>query len=413
MNRPVPLGLEPSFGYGDRLGLATPGHIRAQRADGGPIRAIYAQQSVRELDRTRRNPADVASAAQAAVNEAGFRQPWGADADHLKRPHDIGDFVAAGYTFFTIDPSDHVVDAADSMDDDQLQHAWAKVREQVDWIESYAGVDSDLGAGVRIRIDPQSMRRCAVKYGRAVNFSLEMAAAIERACRAAGQSHEIEVSVDETIQPTTMAEHWIVASRLLDAGVALAALAPRYVGGFEKGIDYIGDVQAFARNAGAHARIAASLGPYKLSLHSGSDKLSIYPAFARATAGAFHVKTAGTSYLEALRVVATTDATLFAEIIAASRLHFARDRDSYHLSIDLDDAPAPEQVNRRELARAYLDLDAGRQIAHVTFGSILTDPRLGPLVHGQVGSEPELYGSYLERHFRRHLAALDPRGGGA
>ena len=154
--------------------------------------------------------------------------------------------------------------------------------------------------------------------------------------------------------------------------------------------------------------MAQHLGPYKLSLHSGSDKLSIYPGFARATAGAFHVKTAGTSYLEALRVIAATDAPLFGSVIEAARRHFARDRDTYHLSIDLEDAPAPGQVSGAELSSAYLDHDAGRQIAHVTFGSILTDPQLGPHVKGLVASEAELYADYLERHFNCHLAALNP-----
>lgn len=408
MNRPVPLGLAPSFGYGDRLGLATAGHIRAHLRTGGPIRAVFAQQSVRELVRTRRSCAEVAEAAQAAVEDCGFPQSWGADADHLKEFDDIDAFVAAGYSFYTIDPSDHVVDEADSMDQEQLLAAFARIRDQVTWIDEFEGLDADLGQGVRITIDRTSLARCAVKYGRAVNFSLDMAGAIDRSCKAAALAYEIEVSVDETTRPTTLAEHWIVASRLLDSGVTLAALAPRYVGGFEKGIDYIGDPLDFERNAVAHARVAQVLGPYKLSLHSGSDKLSIYPGFARATAGAFHVKTAGTSYLEALRVIAATDAPFFGRVIEAARRHFARDRDTYHLSIGLDDAPAPGHVGAIELASAYLDRDAGRQIAHVTFGSILTDPRLGPQVKNQIESESELYADYLERHFNRHLAALNP-----
>ncbi len=408
MNRPAPLGLAPSFGYGDRLGLATPGHIRAHLRAGGPIRAIFAQQSVRELVRTGRSCSEVAADAQSAVEICGFDQLWGADADHLKEFGDIDAFVAAGYSFFTIDPSDHVVAEADSMDPDRLSAAFAAIRDQVGWIEKFEGLEADLGEGIRIGIDRPSLERCAVKYGPAVNFSLAMARAIDRSCRAAKLDYEIEVSVDETIRPTTLAEHWIVASRLLQSGVRLAALAPRYVGGFEKGIDYIGDPLEFERNALAHARVARALGPYKLSLHSGSDKLSIYPGFARATEGAFHVKTAGTSYLEALRVIAATDADLFGRVVAAAREHFARDRDTYHLSIGLDDAPAPGQVGQAQLARAYLDQDAGRQIAHVTFGSILTDPELGPLVIGQIGSELELYGEFLERHFIRHLAALNP-----
>ena len=87
----------------------------------------------------------------------------------------------------------------------------------------------------------------------------------------------------------------------------LVSLAPRYIGDFEKGVDYKGDVAALERSLRDHAAIAEMLGPYKLSLHSGSDKLSMYPALARATKGRFHVKTAGTSYLEALRVVARHD----------------------------------------------------------------------------------------------------------
>ena len=91
----------------------------------------------------------------------------------------------------------------------------------------------------------------------------------------------------------------------------LVSLAPRFIGEFEKGVDYKGDLKAFEKSLADHAAIAKKLGPYKLSLHSGSDKLSIYPAFARATAGLWHVKTAGTSYLEAVRAVARHNADLF------------------------------------------------------------------------------------------------------
>ncbi len=70
------------------------------------------------------------------------------------------------------------------------------------------------------------------------------------------------------------------------------------MGEFEKGVDFKGDMAAFEASLKAHAAIARFLGPYKLSLHSGSDKLSIYTAFAKVTQGQFHVKTAGTSYLE-------------------------------------------------------------------------------------------------------------------
>src|SRR5690606_10340866 len=125
------------------------------------------------------------------------------------------------------------------------------------------------------------------------------------------------------------------------AGVKLVSLAPRYIGDFEKGIDFKGDLATFERSLADHAAIARQLGPYKLSLHSGSDKLSIYSIFARVTRGLLHVKTAGTSYLEALRGVGRHEAKLLREIVTFSRNCFDRDKATYHVSAALDKvAPA-------------------------------------------------------------------------
>ena len=109
---PQTLGLEPSFGYGDRLGTATPGHLEAHLAHGAGISPIFAQQSIREMERTDRSPAGVLDAAAVALAAGAFDGRWGADADHLKTAADVDATAAAGYTFFTIDPSDHVDTAA-------------------------------------------------------------------------------------------------------------------------------------------------------------------------------------------------------------------------------------------------------------------------------------------------------------
>ena len=175
----------------------------------------------------------------------------------------------------------------------------------------------------------------------------------------------------------------------------LVSLAPRYIGDFEKGVDYKGDVEALERSLRDHAAIAEMLGPYKLSLHSGSDKLSMYPALARATKGKFHVKTAGTSYLEALRVVALRDEALFRRIIDFARgRRYEKDKATYHVSATLYSAPPASDVfDGTELERLYLERWAdvplgvgftapGRQILHCTFGSTLTDPELGPAIRG-------------------------------
>src|SRR5690242_9546173 len=113
--RPTVFGLATTAGFGDRLGLATPGHVRAlQRVlgetPGSAIGPIFAQQSIREMERTRRTPEEVLSDATWGAFQAGWRGPVGADADHLKTLADIDACAAAGYTFYTIDPGAYVED---------------------------------------------------------------------------------------------------------------------------------------------------------------------------------------------------------------------------------------------------------------------------------------------------------------
>ena len=102
---PEPLGLTPSFGFGDRLGLATPGHVEAMRQAGAGMAPIFAQQSIREMTRTVRTPAQVMGDALAGLEAAGWSGVHGADADHLKTREDVERTAAAGFCFSTIDPS--------------------------------------------------------------------------------------------------------------------------------------------------------------------------------------------------------------------------------------------------------------------------------------------------------------------
>ena len=414
----TPLGLRPSFGFGDRLGLATPGHVEAMRRAGAGIEPIFPQQSIREMTRTGRNPEGVMRDALDGMRRAGWDGITGADADHLKTTADVDATAAAGFTFFTIDPSDHVDPHADGYDEPTLLGKFAAVAAEIDWLEEYRGRSVGLATGTKIELDERACLRAAVKYGRALNHALRLADHIAGVCGMSGQGFEIELSVDETEQPTTLAEHYIIADQCLGRGMRLVSLAPRYIGDFEKGVDYKGDVAALERSLRDHASIAEALGPYKLSLHSGSDKLSIYPALARASGGRFHVKTAGTSYLEALRVVARREPGLFREVVDFARGHYDRDKATYHVSATLASAPPPAEVGDVvELERLYLELwpevepgrgftRPGRQILHCTFGSVLTDARLGPAIRGVLEANPDTYTEVLADHFGRHLDAL-------
>src|SRR5258705_5337021 len=92
------LGLQPSFGFGDRIGLATPGHIEAMKRAGAGMAPIFAQQSIREMSRTGRTPRNVVDAAVSGMEQCGWHWPSGADAGHLKSPADVHATTAGGFT---------------------------------------------------------------------------------------------------------------------------------------------------------------------------------------------------------------------------------------------------------------------------------------------------------------------------
>jgi hypothetical protein len=181
------------------------------------------------------------------------------------------------------------------------------------------------------------------------------------------------------------------------------SLAPRYVGDFEKGVDYIGDLSEFENSFAMHVAVAKTFGPYKLSLHSGSDKFSVYPIASRLAGDLVHLKTAGTSYLEALRAIAQVDPQLFREIAAFARERYPVDRASYHVSAEVEKAPDAGRLPDDELT-ALLDDFHAREILHVTFGSVLRHPDFREPFFAALRGDEEVYYQALETHFGKHFA---------
>ncbi len=402
--RAVPLGLRTSAGFGDRLGKATPGHIAAVRDTG--VAPIFAQQSVRENTRTGRTPQQVMDDAMWGVFASGWREAWGADADHLKHAESIPAFADAGYTFYTIDPGDHVDDAAEH---DDLAALSAKAA-ALDWDTLDTTLD-DTGArllqtftldGLTLTFDEHALLKALAKYGSAVAHTVRMAAALKDAL--GDQPFELEMSVDETGTTTSAHEHFYIAGELIRLGVPFVSLAPRFVGRFEKGVDYIGDLNDLDADIARHAAIMRHFGNvYKLSLHTGSDKFGVYPLAMQHTGGLVHLKTAGTSYLEALRAVASVDVAFFRRILDFARERYETDRLTYHVSAELSKVPAAADLSDEQLP-ALLDQFDARQVLHVTFGSVLDT--FGAELHALLHDYADLYTAYLHMHFARHLEAF-------
>jgi len=404
-------GTEPAAGLGDRLGLATPGHVRA--VSGSGVLPFLAQQSIREMERTGRDPQKVMDSASWGVFEAGWRGGFGSDADHLKRTEDIDWCLEAGFTMFTIDPGDHVADEADSEDAAKLAERlpalpWDGLEAtEADLRLRYVGREFVLpgpGGDVAVSFDEETFLRAAVKYGRAVAHVVQLARHLES--KAPQRTTELEMSVDETASPTSTAEHYFVAAELCRLGVTPVSLAPRFVGEFEKGIDYKGDLDLFRARFAEHVAVARRFGPYKISLHSGSDKFSVYPICAELAAGMVHLKTAGTSYLEALRVICEIERDLFCEILEFAHERYDEDKRTYHVSADPAVVPHADGASDDEL-RSTLDTDDGRQLLHVTYGSVLTadgGERFRPRIISALKANEERHYEALASHIGRHVS---------
>ncbi len=398
-----PLGLRKSAGCGDRLGLATPGHIRAIRHSS--MAPILTQQSIRENARTGRTPQEVMDDAMWGVFQEGWRDGFGADADHLKTTADIDSCVAAGYTFYTIDPGDYVDDTANTAPIAELEQKvqalpWDILASNPADLQSrLADKLVDLGA-FSVPISRESLLRAAAKYGRAVAHTVSMYRYLVTVM--AETPFELEMSVDETETITTLVEHIYIVNELKRLAVKWVSLAPRYVGDFEKGVDYIGDLTAFEDSFTRHVAVSKTFGPYKLSLHSGSDKFSIYPIAARQAGDLVHLKTAGTSYLEALRAIATLNPALFREIVTFALERYPTDRATYHVSAKPDKVPPLSTLPDDQLS-SLLDDFHGREILHVTFGSVLNHPPFREPFFATLRSDEELYAQVLETHFNKHF----------
>jgi hypothetical protein len=276
---------------------------------------------------------------------------------------------------FTIDPGEHVDNAAGKDDIATLRTKyeklpWADLGKtaqscRTDYLARSLTIEG-IGAW---QIKEEDLLRAACKYVKAIAHTAKLARHLDKV-KGAGK-YEIEMSVDETDSPTTPVEHFFVASELKSLGVKFVSLAPRFIGKFEKGVDYQGDLAEFERQFAQHAAIARHVGPYKISIHSGSDKFLIYPIAAKYTQGLVHLKTAGTSYLEAIRVIAMRDPALFREIMQFAIDRYETDKASYHVSAELGKVAKLADVPDGQLV-GYLDDFHARQVLHVTFGSVLT-----------------------------------------
>ena len=389
-----------SLGVGDRLGIASPGHLRVF-ARWPQVFPVLAQQSIRELKLTGRNYEEVLNAASYAVFREGFTRGFGADGDHLKTPEEVAYALDCGFSMITLDCSEHIRNDVSDMTADQL----LKEQAPSDAGARYINQSFALEGGLAIRFDEAEYLKASLIYDGAIAFIGEIYRDFIE-----GRLVDFEISIDETATPTSPLQHFYVANELQRRGIQCQSLAPRFCGEFQKGIDYIGDLVQFEEEMQVHAAIARHFG-YKISVHSGSDKFSVFPAVGRQTQGIFHLKTAGTNWLEAVRLVAMKDPALYREVHAFAMQAYQEASQYYHVKGHPDAIPDIAGMADALLPQLMNQEDA-RQVLHITYGLILTatgedgHPLFRDRLYALWDKYQEDYAALLDRHIGRHVEDL-------
>jgi hypothetical protein len=398
---------EITFGVGDRLGVAGPGHLRSM--SGYSACPVLAQQSVRELELTGRNYEQVLDASTWAVFQEGYERPWGADGDHLKTEEWVRTALNIGFTRITADVSDYINHEYAAASKAEVREAYEQMdgdyRERIE--KAYLSLEVQLETGQKISFSREVLARTALIYGRAIEHAMRL---YQAGVEVKGEGRfDFELSVDETETPTTPEAHVFVALEARALGMRIGSLAPRFVGEFQKGIDYIGDLQEFQRTFAVHAALARHFG-HRVSVHSGSDKFSVFPAVGELSRGRYHIKTAGTFWLEAMKILAAREPGLYRRLHEAALERFDKATRYYVVTTNLENVPPLDSLQDRELPSLFDNPDA-RQLIHITYGELLRDRQLGKAFFDALHRHIEHYWAGVAEHTEHHLKSLGvPRG---
>jgi tagaturonate epimerase len=405
-----------TFGVGDRFAHQAASQLAAFQlaAQAGVDLVPVWNKSNREHLIIGSEPSGTRAAADKAVADLGWTQPYLLDADHINLKT-VDRFVAP-CDFFTLDVADDIGEAADPADIE----AFITQHPELLGTVTIAGLDAPF------EITRADIEKTANQFLKAT----QKAGAIYRhivAAKGGSDDFVTEVSMDETDKPQSPPELLVILAALADQRIPLQTIAPKFTGRFNKGVDYVGDVAAFEKEFNddlaviAHAIAAYGLpSSLKLSVHSGSDKFSIYPAIRRALArsgAGLHIKTAGTSWLEELIGLAEAGGPaleLAKQIYATALSKKAALCEPYATVIDIDEAqlPSAEEVNAwssDQYTGALRHVQSNpaynphfRQLLHVGFkvAAQLGDTYLDALKANEAIVAKNVTGNLFERHIK-------------
>ena len=404
-----------TFGVGDRFAHQARPQLRAcmLAAEQGVEVIPTWNKSHREHLTVGTQPPSVRAAADEAVRELGWNKAYYVDADHINL--DTVDGYVDTSDFFTLDVAYAIGEPAAPAAVDDLIGAHPELVGKIE-IE---GIDGAF------ETTKESVERTAAQF----LFAVQEAGRIYRHIESAKGSGNFitEVSIDETDNPQTPAELLVIFAAIADEGIPIQTIAPKFTGRFNKGVDYVGDTDQFnkefsddlavIRHAVREYGLPAGL---KLSVHSGSDKFSIYDAIRSGTrkfGAGVHVKTAGTNWLEELIGLAEADGeglALAKDVYSAAFAAREALCAPYAAVIDIDASrlPAPEEVAGWDAAQytSALRHDQNcpqfnlhlRQLLHVGYkiAAKMGDRYLGMLGECQETISKNVTENLYERHIK-------------
>lgn len=411
--KPISLRNYPmTIGAGDPLGLATPGHIRAIRKF--QAHPVLAQQSADESERTGRNLIQAVRNASWAVFQENYQEGYGADGDHLKSLGEVKGALDAGASMITLELSEKMDPEVQAQPRELVDR---KFREEIDEGDAkvifHLFLDKEFtwkGTEGRfsIRFDEESVKRNALLFYKALDFIEEVYEWIRLRRKNQG-AVDFEISLEETPIPTSPEKHFFFALELSHRGVHIQSLAPRFVGEFRNGVDF-GDRESFRTQFYRHLLIAEDYG-YKISIHSGSDEFPLFPDLGELSKGSLHFKTSGTSWLEAMRLVAVVRPLLYREMHSSALSEWIEASKSDPVATDLNRIPKLEELSDEDLP-ALLDQEDCRRLLHITYGALLNAKNPSGeylfrerLYHTLMRYEED-YWSMLEARIEKHLSTL-------
>jgi tagaturonate epimerase len=347
-----------SIGIGDRFAQQGKAQLRAvvmAAQEGIQVTPVW-NKSYREHSIVGSSPQDVRHEADRAVEALGWKRPYHVDADHIGLRY--VDLFVESSDFFTLDVADFTGQPASEGEIDAFVEAQRR----------FLGRLALPGVSAVYEVERETIQAVARKYLRAV----QEAGRIYRHLEAAkGKANFItEVSMDETDRPQSPLELFFILAAIAGEGIPAQTIAPKFTGRFNKGVDYVGDVEQFSREFEQDLAVVARAvqefdlpGNLKVSVHSGSDKFSIYGPIAAAVrkfGAGLHLKTAGTTWLEELIGLALAEGeglTVAREVYRGALDHYEELCLPYAPVIDIDpqELPPPESVfqwSGEEFARA-------------------------------------------------------------